>query len=89
MMSITISLPEKLVSSIDEVLKKGEFKSFDQFIEKAVKDRLLALKRKRLAELPDDVERLIKETGITEEEILTDFEAFRDKLWRNSPSDRQ
>lgn len=85
-MTLTINLSDKLLSSIKEHVSSGEFKSVDAFIKKAVKSELLALKRRRLGEIPQDVEELIQKAGMTEEKILDDFEEFRERLWMETSS---
>lgn len=85
-MTLTVNLSQKLISLIKKQVESGEFKNIDDFIEKAVKSELLALKRKHLAEIPNDIEELIEKAGLTEREIMEDFEIFREKLWKESPS---
>ena len=86
-MGITITLPERLISKIDTILKLESYKDPEELIEKLIEEKIsdLSLKRKNKKQvfgMAKKVRKSVMEAGLTEEEVLDDFERFTKKLKR-------
>ena len=74
-----VFLPDTVFQEIQNALPASV--SADEFVLRAVRDKLSFEERKRrFFELSDRTRAAMIEKGITEEEILADFEEFRHKM---------
>lgn len=72
-----IALPVKTKKEISTAVKEFDYKTDDEFIRDAIEHRILALKKARFFEISDKIRVGLRKRGVTEEEILKDFEKFR------------
>mgnify|MGYP001288859248 CR=1 FL=1 len=78
-----IDLPQDLFQQIDQ-LRTGSL-STTEFVAQAVREKLETQRRtEKLRRLADDNRRAMLEKGLSEEDILADFEA-----WRKRGDDRR
>lgn len=79
---MTIALPDMLIPKISQAAKDEGFDKVDDFVAQTLEEKLRALEHKRkFFEVSDRVRAALEKKGISEEEILADFEKFRDKLY--------
>jgi hypothetical protein len=77
-----ITIPDELLQQVENVLPESV--STETFIADAVREKLFWQKRKaEFYRLSDETRRGMDERGISEAEILSDFEAFRETLTRD------
>ncbi len=86
-MGITVTLPERLIPKIDEILKLESYKNPEELIEKLIEQKIRDLSKKRknkkqAVEMATKVRKSMMEAGLSEEEILEDFERFTKTLKR-------
>jgi len=86
-MGIIITLPKRLAPKIDEILKSESYKSPEELVEKLIEEKVKDLNQKRknkkqVFEMSKKVRKGIMEAGLSEEEILEDFEKFTKTLKR-------
>ncbi|MFQ5864329.1 MAG: hypothetical protein ACE5IW_03775 [bacterium] len=86
-MGIIINLPERLGPKIDKILQVESYESREDLFEKLIDEKIQELKHKRktkkkVFETAKKVRRSMVEGGLTEEEILEDFERFTKTLKR-------
>lgn len=74
-----IHIDKKLTPEIQNIVATLKFKSIEEFINKAIRDKILEIKRKRFFELSDKISESLKEQGLTEQEIINNFEKKREK----------
>jgi hypothetical protein len=87
LMGITITLPERLIPKIEKILKLESYKDPEELIEKLIEEKIsdLSLKRKNKKDvfaMAKKVRKSMMEAGLSEEEILDDFERFTKTLKR-------
>ena len=71
-----IDLPVKIKREISGTVKDYGYRSERDSIRDALQSRLLELKKAKFLAKTAEIRRKIKERGLTEEEILKDFESF-------------
>jgi len=82
-MSVIIALPERLTSKIQKAAKLQGYKRPEEFIIRTVEDKLSDLSiKQRIIEITDKVHTRLAQQGIQEQEIIEDFERFRETLYR-------
>lgn len=82
-MATVISIPDKLLPKISEAAKSLGFDKADDFVARVMEEKLLELEEKRkFFEISDRVCAALETKGISEEEVLADFEKFRERLYR-------
>lgn len=75
----TITLPDDLLEQVERALPKSV--SPDEFVADAVRDKLAWQDRKQeFFRLSNGTRRRMEEQGISEAELLADFEAFRETV---------
>ncbi len=79
----TIAIDEELFDEASKWASRSGFDTLDRFVFSAVEEKILQAKREALARSGDFICNRMDELGITEEEILGDFERFRTELYRN------
>ncbi len=72
-----ITLPVKTKKEISAAVKEFDYKTDDEFIRDAIEYRILALKKAHFFAISDKIRAGLRKRGVTEEEILKDFEKFR------------
>ena len=66
-----INIDKKLTSELQNIVTTLKFKNIEEFINKAIRDKILEVKRKRFFELSNKISESLKEQGITEKEKLS------------------
>jgi len=73
----TIKLSDSLAKEIHKVALEFGYAEQNQFIEDILKEKVLEYKRQVFVKGVADIERKLAKKGITEDEIIADFERFR------------
>ncbi len=79
MKTVEITLPKKIGDMIKEVMSELGYKSEQEFVSDAVSSRLLAIKKAKYTKLAEKINGLLKTKKISPDDILIDFEIFREK----------
>jgi len=66
-----IRIDKKLTPELQNIVTTLKFKNIEEFINKAIRDKILEVKRKRFFELSNKISESLKEQGITEKEKLS------------------
>ena len=74
-----VHIDKKLTPELQNLVTTLKFKSIEEFINKAIRDKILEIKRKRFLEISDKISESLKEQHITEQEILSDFKRKREE----------
>ncbi len=80
----TITLSDSLAKEIHEVAREFGYTEEKQFIEDMLKEKVLEYKRQLFMKGAADVQRKLAVKGVTEDEIIADFERFRHSQSRSS-----
>lgn len=72
-----LDLPSKLKKEMTGTIKDYGYKDTGEFVKDAIQHRLLALRKKGFLEGVEKIKEKLKERGLSETEILEDFEEFR------------
>ena len=64
-------IDKKLAPELQNLVTTLKFKNIEEFINKAIRDKILEVKRKRFFELSNKISESLKEQGITEKEKLS------------------
>jgi len=73
----TILLSDSLSKEIDNVAREFGYTEEKQFIEDMLKEKILEYKRQMFMKGVADIQRKLAAKGVTEDEIIADFERFR------------
>ena len=73
----TIQLSNAILEKLGELHQAGGYETITQGLEKAVDHHLLELRRQRAEKTTKKIKKKLKEKGLTEDDILKDFEIFR------------
>ncbi len=76
----TIQLSNAILEKLGELRQVGGYETITQGLERAVDHHLLELRRQRAEKVGKKIRKKLKEKGLTEDDILKDFEIFREKL---------
>ncbi len=76
-MDAQIKIPEELISKVDTVIEKFNFKDQQEFVEEAVRDKILELQKKLFFEGSDEVAKGLAKNKVSEKEMLKDFDEFK------------
>jgi len=79
----TILLSDSLVKEIHKIAREIGYTEEKQFIEDVLKEKLSEYKRQLFMKGVADIQRNLAVKGITEDEIIADFERFRDSQSRS------
>lgn len=79
----TIDIPEPLVEEIEELRQAGVIGSAQKFAEEAIREKLLLAKREQMARETEPLQIDLAQIGLSEEELLKEFERFRDAAHTN------
>ncbi len=72
-----IILSDSLAKEIDKVAREFGYTEEKQFIEDMLKEKVLECKRQLFMKGVADIQRKLAAKGVTEDEIIADFERFR------------
>ncbi len=78
-----IHIDKKLTPELQNIVTTLKFKNIEEFINKAIRDKILEVKRKRFFELSDKISESLEEQDITEQEIVNNFSFNRRSFSRN------
>jgi len=73
----TILLSDSLSKEINKVAREFGYMEEKQFIEDMLKEKILEYKRQMFMKGVANIRRKLAEKGLTEDEIIADFERFR------------
>ena len=73
----TILLSDSLSKEIDKVAREFGYMEEKQFIEDMLKEKILEYKRQMFMKGVANIRRKLAVKGLTEDEIIADFERFR------------
>jgi len=73
----TITLSDSLAKEIHRVARKCGYAEEKQFIEDILKEKVLEYKRDMFMKGVADIQPKLAAKGVTEDEIIADFERFR------------
>ncbi|PKP57688.1 MAG: hypothetical protein CVT89_04115 [Candidatus Altiarchaeales archaeon HGW-Altiarchaeales-2] len=79
METLTINIPKDLEIVLNHIVEKFGFKSKQEFVEAATKEKVLEMKKRLFFEISDEIAEGLRKRGISEEEILEEFEKTRRK----------
>lgn len=80
-MATAISISDDLISKISEAARKAGFATTDDFVERAIQEKLAALEEQgTIFAITDKVRTGLEAKGISEADTLNDFERFRQRL---------
>ena len=79
----SIAVNEELLGEASEWPSRLGQDALDRFVISAADEKILQAKREAFAKSSESIRRRMEELGITEEEILADFERFRTELYRD------
>ncbi len=88
-MGISITIPQKLATKVSIIAKIEGFKSSEEFLTHLIEDRIKVYEakktsKKRAFKNVEEMRKTMLEAGLTEEEILDDFDKFRNTLDRET-----
>ena len=73
-METKIKLPDELTAELNRIISELGFNGNSEFIEEAVRDKILELKRQRFFQISDKIALGLKNNKVGSKEILDDFE---------------
>ena len=74
----TIQLSNAILKKLGELRQAGGYETISQGLEHAIDHHLLELRRQKAEKMGKKIKRKLKEKGLTEDDILKDFEMFRE-----------
>ena len=74
-METEIKLPEELAIELRKIAIESGFNGNSEFVEEAVKEKILELKKRRFFQISDKVALGLKEKGVSSKEIIEEFES--------------
>ncbi len=74
-----IHIDKELAPELQNLVAALKFKNIEEFINRAIRDKILEIKRKRFFEISDQIAESLEEQSITEQEILNDFKKKREE----------
>ena len=80
----TILISDELLNKLEELCREGGYESVDTWLEEAVASQFTSLRRKKAEQIARRIRKGVRNRGHTEEEILKDFETFRERLRRDA-----
>ena len=88
-MGVSITISQQLASKASQIAKKEGFESFEKFVENLIEDRIDEYEankqsKARVYKMAREVRKAMREAGLTEEELMEDFEKFRNTLDRET-----
>jgi predicted transcriptional regulator len=72
-----IHIDKELTPELENIVATLKFRNKEEFINKAIRDKILEIKRKRFFEISDKISESLEGRGITEEEIINKFKKKR------------
>lgn len=74
-----IHIDKKLTPELQNLVAALKFKNVEEFINKAIRDKIIEIKRKKFLEISSKISESLKTEGVTEQEILNDFGRKREE----------
>ncbi len=72
-----VHIDNKLNPDLQNIVAALKFKNVEEFINKAIRDKILEVKRKRFFEISNGISKSLKEQGIKEHEMIDSFDKKR------------
>ncbi len=73
MATTTVTIPEEISPAIDQVISEFGFNTKEEFVQEAIRDKVIMLKKKLFFSGSDKVAEQLHQEGIAEKDILDDF----------------
>ena len=73
-----IQVSKELEPEIKSLVVALKLKNMEEFVNKAIRDKILEIRKKRFTEISDKISEGLKRKGIKEEDILVEFEKTRE-----------
>ena len=73
-METEINLPKELEAELRKIVVELGFNGNSEFVEAAVKEKILELKKRQFFQISDKVAHGLKEKGVSSKEIMEEFE---------------
>ena len=83
-MDTKVTLPEAITQEIIPFIESLGYKSRGEFIQQAVEEKILRLKYRIFGERSNEIRTALEKKGFSEEDIIRDFERFRDENYNRS-----
>lgn len=83
-MDTKVTLPEAIAKEIIPFIESLGYKSRDEFVQQAVEEKILRLKYRIFRERSNEIRTALEKKGFSEEDIIRDFERFRDENYNRS-----
>lgn len=77
METASIELSEEQMPKVDEIVERFGFETKEEFFQEAIRDKILELQKKLFFEGTNKIAGKLQEQGITEKEIVKDFDKFK------------
>jgi hypothetical protein len=77
-----IAIDDDLLSKARQEAARAGFPTVDEYVAHLLAREIDEARRRRLRESTAQTRKAMLAAGLTEEEILEDFERFRDELWQ-------
>ena len=77
MATTSVSVPDDLLLKIDGIVEKFGFNTKEEFMQEAIKDKVLELQKKVFFEGTSKIAENLKRAGISEKDLVGDFEKKR------------
>ncbi len=78
-METTIKIPDDLTLEFKKAILELGFSGDSEFIEQAIREKILELRKKNFFEITDKIEFGLKKRGVTHKDILEDFEKSKNE----------
>jgi len=69
----TTSIPSDVASQVEEIIDTFGFKNQEEFVQEAIRDKVLELKKKLFIMGSDKIAAGLQQKGITEKDLFSDF----------------
>lgn len=72
-----VHLAEEILPQVEGIVKEFGFQSREEFVQEAIRDKVLELQKERFFTGTDEIRKQLQKKGITEKEIIQEFERRR------------
>ncbi len=73
-----VSISKELEPEVKALVLALKFKSMEEFVNRAIRDKILEIRKGRFIEITNRVAEGLRKKGIREEEIMVEFEKSRE-----------
>lgn len=79
METATVKISEEISPQVDDIVKEFGFETKEEFIQEAIRDKVLELRKKLFFGGTDKIAESLRKQGVSEKDILEDFDKFKHK----------